>query len=252
MELILLEETDSTNSHVNRMAESGLAPHGTVVCSLHQTDGRGQRGNSWLSPAGMGLYLSVYYVLDFVPADKQGLLAKSWALAAQRYVRSKMSGHHGLVQIKWPNDILLESRKVGGMLIENSVRGSFLSDCIIGVGINLNQVCFEDGLASPPVSLKMMTGDTYDVRNEALEFAAHLDWSLAAILSNAHKEINSGYADCLFGLNNEVQFDHSGEKVAAILRGVDDDGQAILESGEGCFRVSHPDYRLSLTHTPSV
>jgi len=252
MDLILLEETDSTNSHLKRLSGSGLVRHGTLVCSLTQTAGRGQRGNTWSSPSGMGLYLSAYYVLGSVAADKQGLWAKAWALAAQRYVRSKVSDSKIPVEIKWPNDILLDRKKVGGMLVENSVRGAYLSDCIVGIGINLNQDGFEVGFGAPPVSLKMTTGNTYDVRNEALEFSAHLDWSLAAILSNAHKEINSGYAECLFGLNTEVQFDHSGREVAAILRGVDDDGRAILESGEGCFRVSHPDYRLSLPQTPSV
>lgn len=249
--MIILEETDSTNSYLKRLSESGLVRHRTLVCALTQTAGRGQRGNVWSSPPGMGLYLSSFYEFESVTADKQGLWAKAWALAAKRYVRSKITDYPVDVQVKWPNDIILNRRKVGGILVENSVRGSYLSDCVVGVGINLNQEDFEVGFGATPTSIKMMTATHYDVRTEALELATYLEWSLDAILRNAEQEINAEYLEVLYGLNSEVQFEHSGEKISAILRGVDDYGQAILESGEGLFRVSHPDYRISLTHLPT-
>lgn len=245
MELILLEETDSTNSHLRRMVESGTARHGSMVCALSQTKGRGQRGNSWWSPPGLGLYVSSYYVLGSVAADKQGLWAKSWALSAQRYVASKLGySKPQRAVIKWPNDILVDYCKIGGMLVENSVRGTFISDCIVGIGINLNQDRFSN-FETQATSLCMITGETYDPAREALELASHLDWSLAAIQSNAQNVISMAYEDCLFGLNAQLDFDHAGEKVTALFRGVDENGHAILESASGRMSVSHPDYRLS-------
>lgn len=245
MELIILEETDSTNSHLRRMVDAGTASHGTMLCSRSQTNGRGQRGHSWWSPTGLGLYVSCYYVLGSVPADKQGVWAKSWALAVQRYVKSRIGDSLCKVEIKWPNDILVDCRKVGGVLVENSVRGSFLSDCIVGIGINLNQQQFSD-FETPATSLALITGDMYDPGLEALTLASHLDWSLAAIQCNARSEINRAYTDCLFGLDSELTFDHAGNKINALFRGVDENGQAILESGSGPISVSHPDYRLSV------
>jgi BirA family biotin operon repressor/biotin-[acetyl-CoA-carboxylase] ligase len=155
------------------------------------------------------------------------------------------------VEIKWPNDILLDKRKAGGMLIENSVRGAWLSDCIVGVGINLNQDMFE-GFETPAISLKMVTGLSYDAGKEALELASHLDWSLAAIQSDSRLAIGSAYDNCLFGLNNELCFDHAGERIAAVLRGVDENGLAVLESPLGRISVSHPDYRLSPPSAPKA
>jgi BirA family biotin operon repressor/biotin-[acetyl-CoA-carboxylase] ligase len=193
----------------------------------------------------MGLYVSAYYVLESVPAEKQGLWAKAWAIAVQRYVKSRIGEISSAVEIKWPNDVLIDGRKVGGMLIENSVRGMWLSDCIVGIGVNLNQSDFSD-FETPAVSIGMITGRNYDVAKEAVELAAYLDWSLAAIHSDARHTIDSAYHACLFGLNKSLNFVHADERVNAIMKGVDDNGLAILESSNGRILVSHPDYRLSL------
>lgn len=244
MELILLQETDSTNSCIRRLAESGEVQTGTMVCALAQSAGRGQRGNSWNSPSGMGLYLSAYYVFDSVPADKQGAWAKAWAIAAYRYVLAIAAQSQASVAIKWPNDILVNGRKVGGMLIENSVRGSFLSDCIVGMGFNLNQDVFNDTFDTPAISMKMVTGVTYQPLDEARRLAGYLDAAYASIVSDARKEINMAYESCLFGIHQLVDFEHAGKRLSAVLKGVDDTGQAIIEPPGPLIRVSHPDYRL--------
>jgi biotin-[acetyl-CoA-carboxylase] ligase BirA-like protein len=123
---------------------------------MSQTSGRGQRGNTWLSEPGANLLFSI--VLKFEGEDRQRRSAVPVVLAYDQFVISQIAslsvvdllGAHDIqARIKWPNDIYVGNRKICGMLIENAVRGKWISSSIIGIGLNVNQRNFDVNLPNP-------------------------------------------------------------------------------------------------------
>lgn len=138
-----LKEIDSTNDEAMRWGREG-APHGAFVTADLQTAGRGRRGRVWSSPSGSGLYLSVllrpdgendlkhtHLTLETVP--KLNFVA---CLATARAVH-ELTGH--TCHTKWPNDVLLNGRKIAGVLSEVEMRDGILDFVVVGIGININQ-----------------------------------------------------------------------------------------------------------------
>jgi BirA family biotin operon repressor/biotin-[acetyl-CoA-carboxylase] ligase len=145
--------TGSTNSDALAAARSG-APHGSVFLANEQTTGRGRGGHAWLSAAGDGLYVSVV-LRPAVPIDRLLLLPLATGLAAAHAVHQVT----GLaVDIRWPNDLLIGPLKVGGILVETRSGSKNLPHAVAGIGINVHQRTFPDGLATPATSLDLATG----------------------------------------------------------------------------------------------
>ena len=148
-DIIWLESVDSTNLEAQRHISD--IDNLSVLSALEQTAGRGQRGNTWTSNAGENLMFSI--VLKFasdnygraIEARDQFVLNEIAALSVVDFLHS----YSIQAQIKWPNDIYAGSRKICGILIENSLRGKWLSSSIIGIGLNINQRNFNVNLPNP-------------------------------------------------------------------------------------------------------
>ena len=152
-ELVVYEETDSTNMRVKEAARSG-AGEGLVVLAEQQTAGRGRRGRSWLSLPGENIYMTVLLRPDFLP-DRAPMLTLLMACAVTRAVRRVC---HVEVGIKWPNDLVFGGRKICGILTEMSVVQGAVDYVLIGVGINCNQREFPEELAEKATSIWLETG----------------------------------------------------------------------------------------------
>ena len=148
----VLAEVDSTNTACRRLAAEG-APDGTVVIADGQTAGRGRLGRSFSSPRGMGLYLSILWRPDCGPETLLPLTALSAVAVCRALERT------GVVSpaIKWPNDLVLGERKLGGILTELSLEGESVDYVIVGVGLNCRQRAedFPPELADVAISLDM-------------------------------------------------------------------------------------------------
>jgi BirA family biotin operon repressor/biotin-[acetyl-CoA-carboxylase] ligase len=131
-QLYVLREVDSTNAQARRLARGG-APDGTAVLAEGQTAGRGRRGQPWFSPSGVNLYASVLLRPSLRPRDL-GLFSLLPSLALADAVREAGA----MPAIKWPNDVLVHDKKVGGSLMECALRGEEIDYVILGVGVNLN------------------------------------------------------------------------------------------------------------------
>lgn len=145
--------TDSTNSDAMKAARGG-APHGSIYLADEQRAGRGRGGNAWHSTAGEGLYVSVL-LRPKIPAGRLPLLPLAAGLAAADAVRA-VSGL--TADLRWPNDILIGSRKAGGILVEAQTEGHIVSYVVIGIGMNVHQRQFPADLATPATSLDMAAG----------------------------------------------------------------------------------------------
>jgi BirA family biotin operon repressor/biotin-[acetyl-CoA-carboxylase] ligase len=140
--------TDSTNTDALAAARAG-APHGSVYFADEQVAGRGRGDHAWHSAAGEGLYVSVL-LRPAVQAARLPLLPLAAGLAAADAVRETT----GLpVDIRWPNDLLIGPRKVGGILVEAKTEASAVAFAVVGIGINVHQRGFAAGLATPATSL---------------------------------------------------------------------------------------------------
>lgn len=154
-EVNVFESVDSTNTVLKELA-SGGAPSGTVVIADHQTGGKGRRGRSFESPSGVGIYLS-YLLKPESGFDKISDLT-SWTAVA---VADAIKNAYGLdTQIKWVNDLLMNRKKICGILTEASVEGEsgYIDTCIIGIGVNVNESEFPSEISEIATSLSIENG----------------------------------------------------------------------------------------------
>lgn len=163
------ELLSSTNDFAARMAEDG-APEGTVVIADQQVAGRGRHGRHWSSPEGEGLYLSVILRPD-LPFDQLWQIGFVAAAAAAQAIR-EVSGL--TPQIKWPNDVLLNGRKVCGILVEARTEGA-LRPVIVGIGINVNSDRLPPEIADKATSIMRETGNPASVREVETALLEQLD-----------------------------------------------------------------------------
>ncbi len=148
---------DSTNTHAleqARLAGPSGAPHGSFYIADEQTAGRGRSDHTWHSAAGEGLYLSVLLRPEIAIADLIWLPLLA-GLAAHRAIHEVTALN---IDLRWPNDLLIENRKTGGILVEAHAEAGRASAAIVGIGINLHQQRFPSGLATEPTSLDLETG----------------------------------------------------------------------------------------------
>ena len=165
-----LHETESTNSFLHEQLMSEKLPEGSVVTADYQTKGRGQRGSSWQSEAGKNLLMSIVVYPDFLKASEAFVLSKCIALATC----DLLADYSNQVRIKWPNDILIEGKKVAGILIENILRGADIYATIAGIGINFNQQVFEVGLNSA-TSVFINSGVKADTQINAVKLHENIE-----------------------------------------------------------------------------
>lgn len=125
---------DSTNNYIANLLSSGNLAHGTVILAETQTAGKGQRGNTWVSSGGKQFTASIYLETAFLSVENSVVLNMMVALSVQACIASFLKND---VFIKWPNDILVNDKKIAGILIETQVISGKIKGAICGIGINL-------------------------------------------------------------------------------------------------------------------
>ena len=142
-DIMWFKSLDSTNEEARRHISD--IDNLSVLSALEQTDGRGQRGNTWTSNAGENLMFSIVLKSPFLMAEDHFALNEIAALSVADFLST-----YGIkAEIKWPNDIYVGEKKICGILIENSFRGKTISTSIIGIGLNINQRNFNVNLPNP-------------------------------------------------------------------------------------------------------
>lgn len=180
MRLIALQEVDSTNSYLER--EASQIKDSVMVTAYIQTAGHGQRGNGWESAPGQNLTFSVLYHPESFRAVDQFSMSEATALAVVDFLAL-----HGVeAKVKWPNDIYVGDKKICGILIKHSLMGSEISNSILGVGININQTLFVSD-APNPISLKQITGESYNLETLTSEMARCLGIRLEMIYGEQNR-----------------------------------------------------------------
>ncbi len=230
----LLQETHLPDLPVRQAGRQGLAQHGTAIFAHEQVAGKGQRGKAWTSEKGANIILSLLVKPQHFRLTQQFQLSVCTAVAVHDFF-VKYSGEGA--KIKWPNDIYWQDRKAGGILIENIV-GSAGSQSnssviaqwdwsIIGIGININQTTFPTCLPNP-VSLKQITGKTFDIISLAKEICEELNKKFSQLLTDGFEKIYTQYQAHLYKLNTMVKFRKDNRVFEAIIKGVTPTGQLVI------------------------
>ncbi len=154
---IKYKEIDSTNLEAARLAIGGAA-EGTLVVADMQTAGRGRRGREWKSPKGEAVYMSLLLRPEALPRQLSGLTLVMALSVAQALQGLDING----CQIKWPNDIVMNHKKLCGILTELHMENGKVSDVVIGVGLNVGQESFAEELAKTATSIYAETGRQID------------------------------------------------------------------------------------------
>ena len=210
-DIIWYDRLDSTNEEAKRHISD--IDNLSVLSALEQTAGRGQRGNTWSSKAGENLLFSIVLKysndgtdaqLPSLDAKRQSAVSELTALALTEF----LSRHQIKAQIKWPNDIYTDDRKICGVLIENSLRGKSLSHSIIGIGLNVNQRNFDVNLPNPgSMALSAGSGSTFDIKECLEEFMTIFTDMLPDIFTDqGRKHIRQEYLQNLWRKDIKSQF----------------------------------------------
>ncbi len=223
--VIFLSETESTNSYAIELLKNVKVINGTVVHTLNQTKGRGQRGNTWVSENARNLTFSVILTSDFVGTSNQFYLSKVAALACYDLMAHYLNTSQFDIKIKWPNDILINSKKAGGILIENVYNGQKLQYSVLGIGLNINQLNFDE-LANA-TSIAKLKGEVN--LNEALKiFCSYFEKYLLQLKQRKLDLLNELYFNHLYGYKQLIPFKLNGQQANYFLDTVNEDGKLVL------------------------
>jgi len=230
--VISLQNINSTNLYAARLLENEAPAEGTVVIADYQEKGKGQREAVWESEEGKNLLCSVILYPSFLPLSNQFLLNQAVSLAVAGVIEdvAGVKPH-----IKWPNDILVNERKIAGILIENNLRGNIFVASIAGIGLNVNQLVFRN-FSYAAVSLASLTGKTFSIMTCAEFLYKKLDYFYDLLKTHDCEKLNDLYMKHLFRLDEPAMFEINGKPAEAIIRGVRPEGELVLEMPDGLVR----------------
>ena len=216
--LIRLDVVDSTNNYIANLIKEGAIDSGTVIMADEQFAGKGQRTAEWLTNAGENLTFSFFLDDVNLSVNRQFLLSKIVALSIVDFLRN----FEMTAEIKWPNDIYVNGKKIAGVLIENQIRGGQIQSSIIGIGLNLNQISFSGFSAT---SIKLEIGQHILPQDAVFSFISAFNDRIVELY---HDSLHSDYLEKLFQRNMLSKYiDETGE-FEGIIEDVLENGQLLL------------------------
>lgn len=223
--LLTLSTVDSTNTYALNLLSNTKPPlEGTVILAEEQEAGRGQQGAAWKSEKGDSLPFSIILYPQFLPVHQQFELTVAMSLGVCRGLeRLGISA-----QVKWPNDIYVQGRKLAGMLIENQVQGTQIRSAIVGIGLNVNQERFPDYLPNP-ISIQQVTGKRM-VLDEVLKcLLESIEGAYLQLKSGLVDKLRTEYLQRLYLFEEPALFEVEGERLLGTITGVGSQGHLRVE-----------------------
>jgi len=226
-----VDELDSTNNYAASLLLTKRLPDGSVIVANSQVGGRGQATNKWESEPDKNLTFSIILYPEFMEITKQFEISKAISLGIVDFLKDLVDD----VSIKWPNDIYIGSRKVAGMLMEYSIRKRKISSCIVGIGLNINQLEFLSD-APNPVSLSQTTAMTYDLEDCLSVLLRKLDLRYAQLNKLRLQEIDNEYEQLLYQRGSWSSYSSKEGDFSGKILGVDEYGLLMIETQNKTIR----------------
>ncbi len=234
------DEMPSTNDRAKELAEEG-ALHGETVIAERQTAGRGRRGRAWVSPKGLNLYLSVVLRPQLPPqrAPELTLVASLAACDACRQAGVE-------AQIKWPNDVLVDDRKVAGILTELSAEPDLVHWVVLGIGVNLNAAPedFPDDVRDVATSLAEERGQLVPRALFTAALLSSLEQWLDLHAAEGFGPIRDAWRERAGTLGREVRVEADGGEISGVAEDLDEAGALLVRTRAGVVHVRAGDVRL--------
>jgi len=226
-------ETDNTNNQAKALAYEG-APEGALVIAEEQSQGRGRRGRTWFSPAGQGIYATVI-LRSLIPLSEAPKLTLLTAVAAADALESQT----GLpIRIKWPNDILVNGRKLAGILTEIGTEMDAVDFAVIGLGLNVNipQASFPSDLRSPATSVLIEKGQPFPRIRLLQAWLGALETYYSLFRQGDFDVILSRWKILTDIVGSRIAVDLPGRRYTGEVQEVDENGVLILKEPGGTFQ----------------
>lgn len=220
MPIIKLDAIDSTNDYLKQLSKESEVANYTIVIANEQTKGKGQMGAKWFSEKGKNLTMSI--LVKDVAFKNENMFNLNIAVALS-VVTALRNIQIPNIFVKWPNDIMADSKKVAGILIENSMKSDGSFTAVVGIGLNLNQTDFVN--LPQASSLSCITGQTYDIESSAVLLRKSLKESIQ--MGHQSSELLwEEYHKNLYKLNYPSAFeDKKGNRFMGIIQKVTRDGK---------------------------
>lgn len=231
-------QLDSTNNEAKRNAENG-APDGTLYITECQTGGRGRRGRQWISPAGSGIWMSLLLRPNLNPANASMLTivaAMAVTAAVERVVRE--AGYSVDCHIKWPNDVVVNKKKICGILTEMSAEMDCIHFVVIGIGINVNTTEFDETIREMASSLYLETGKHIKRSEIVAAFAQEFTTYYGRFLKSGDlSSLAEDYNRMLINIGKQVQIQDRQDTFTGTALGIDSRGELLVQKEDGTRTV---------------
>jgi len=208
VKLIKLNAIDSTNEYI-KMIKSFSSDNLLCVYTFNQTMGKGQRSNIWISEPFMNLCVSFCYRPSNEISDDFSF--KLNMLVSNKIFEFLNQNNIPSLNVKWPNDILSDKKKIAGILIESTIKNNKVGDYIIGIGLNVNQ--FDFGDLKQASSLKKITNINYDLNKISKDFINHFSNIDEYANNYSTNQIKTNYIKNLYGTKSFLNYTYKGEKI---------------------------------------
>lgn len=221
MQIIKLNATESTNSYLRDLYSKQKVVDYTVVLAKKQKKGRGQMGTVWSSQEGKNLTFSVFKGLKGLDIENTFFVSIVTSLAIVKALKALNISN---LKIKWPNDILSDNYKICGILIENVIKNNELDSCIIGIGLNVNQMEFKD--LPKASSLKLLTGIHYTLDEVLNEIVNKMEQYFIKLRKGNLSDLMKEYESHLFRKNKPSTFTSTeGTMFSGYIKGITNSGK---------------------------
>jgi BirA family biotin operon repressor/biotin-[acetyl-CoA-carboxylase] ligase len=223
-ELIMLESIDSTNLYIKQLVSNKMRSiEGLVVIAKNQQSGRGQMGNKWISEIGKNLTFSIL-LKPKISISHQFLLTKVISLGIVDFLLDEKMKD---IKIKWPNDIYVRDDKIAGILIENTIKGTEIDSCIVGIGLNVNQILFDKGLTNA-TSMKKEKEIDYDLDDVLKRLLFFIEKRYLMLKALNFTCLDADYLSHFYQFNKLKKYEILGEIIDAKITGVSNLGKLKL------------------------
>jgi BirA family transcriptional regulator, biotin operon repressor / biotin---[acetyl-CoA-carboxylase] ligase len=221
--VVFVPECHSTNSLLLDLAQKSSPAEGTVVITNHQTRGRGQRGSGWEAEEGKNLTFSLLLKPTFLSTQNQFFLTIVVSLAVHDFLSSKSLPQ---VKIKWPNDVMVNDKKITGILIENSLSNSAIQQSVVGIGVNINQQLFSVPSAT---SLSIEAKREFDLLTELNLLVEKIEKRYLQLRAGKKTELKNDYLKNLYWAGELHLFLVNNLRQQGTITGIDEAGKLEVD-----------------------
>lgn len=217
---------------------------GTVIMADNQFAGRGQQDSVWLAQPGKNISASIYLKPSFLPLEKQFYLNIAVSLAVSEALMHFLPNG---IKVKWPNDIYFGNKKLGGILIENTLTGSFIKSSIIGIGLNINQEEFADSIKEKATSVIQILQKSTAIIEIIEKIFVFMEKYYLILRSGKYNILHAEYLQRLYYYNSVATYKQNGVVFEGTIKGVEDNGRLIVQTNNNLISFNFKE--IEFTHT---